>query len=101
MCRYASWRCPFKYTSYTIDWEGEITNTLISHYFKLTDIFQVYDYCGIGNWVKISPYSLYFSPYISIFSFSNRQDVSETIQIAALGKVKCQHQVRKLEDINE
>ncbi|KAF8162663.1 mannitol-1-phosphate dehydrogenase M1PDH1 [Crassisporium funariophilum] len=33
-------------------------------------------------------------------SIGNQQDVAETLRIASLGKVKCQHQVRKLEDIN-
>jgi len=56
-----------------------------------------------GNALLNIPVTLLIGKSMTIVgsAIGNRQDVSETIQIATLGKVKCQHQVRKLEDINE
>jgi len=34
-------------------------------------------------------------------SVGNRQEVNEALNVAALGKVKCEHEVRELEDINK
>lgn len=33
--------------------------------------------------------------------YRSQQDVIEALEIAALGKVKCQYEVRELEDINQ
>jgi len=34
-------------------------------------------------------------------AIGNRQDVSEALNVVALGKIKCEHEVRELEDIND
>lgn len=56
-----------------------------------------------GNDLLNIPLSVLVAKSMTIVgsAIGNRQDVAEAIQIAALGKVKCQCQVRKLEDINE
>lgn len=56
-----------------------------------------------GNALLNIPVALLVAKSMTIVgsAIGNRQDVAEAIRIAALGKVKCQHQVRKLEDINE
>lgn len=56
-----------------------------------------------GNALLNIPVALLVAKSMTIVgsAIGNRQDTLEAIRIAALGKVTCQYQVRKLEDINE
>jgi len=56
-----------------------------------------------GNALLNIPVALLVAKSMTIVgsAIGNRQDALEAIRIAALGKVTCQYQVRKLEDINE
>ncbi|KAF8957763.1 chaperonin 10-like protein [Flammula alnicola] len=55
-----------------------------------------------GNAMLNVPVILLIARSLTILgsSIGNQQDVTEALRIAALGKVKCQHEVKRLEDLN-
>lgn len=55
-----------------------------------------------GNAVLNVPVPLLVAKSLTILGsvIGNQQDITEALRLSALGKVKCQHEVRKLEDIN-
>nr|BAV14014.1 mannitol-1-phosphate dehydrogenase [Pholiota microspora] len=56
-----------------------------------------------GNALLSFPITLLIAKSLTIVgsSIGNQQDIAEALRIAVLGKVKCQYEVRKLEDIND